>query len=262
MVRLHRETLSLLDPAPLVRGRSVLDEIDPRGRIVVAVAFSVIVGIGDPEQFVVPGLALAVAAFGAVAGRLRPVGVLRRLLPLNVVVLLVVAILPWSMPGAPLARLGPIAYSMDGLLHAVVIGVKANAIMVAIVVLLGTLDVVTLGHALAHLHVPQKLIHLLLFTVQYFDVLNREHLRLRAAMRVRGFRPRVNRHTYRAYGYLVGMLLVRSLDRSERVVAAMKCRGFRGRFYLLDHFAYRAIDVWFAAASLFVLVTLALAEWT
>ena len=82
-----------------------------------------------------------------------------------------------------------------------------------------------LGHALGHLHVPRKLAHLLLFTVRYLDVLDREYRRLRAAMKVRSFRPRMSLHTYRAYGYLVGMLLVRSFDRSERMLAAMKCRG-------------------------------------
>jgi cobalt/nickel transport system permease protein len=63
----------------------------------------------------------------------------------------------------------------------------------------------------------------------------------------------MNRHTYRAFGHLVGMLLVRSLDRSERILAAMKCRGFTGRFYLLDHFAFTRCDLPFCAASLAVL---------
>ena len=66
----------------------------------------------------------------------------------------------------------------------------------------------------------------MLFMVRYFDVLGREYARLRAAMRVRCFRPAMNGHSYRMFGYLVGMLLVRSFDRSERVLAAMKCRGF------------------------------------
>jgi cobalt/nickel transport system permease protein len=53
---------------------------------------------------------------------------------------------------------------------------------------------------------------------------------LRIAMRVRGFRPGSNRHTWRSLGYLVGMLLVRSLERAERVRAAMLCRGYTGQF--------------------------------
>jgi cobalt/nickel transport system permease protein len=79
---------------------------------------------------------------------------------------------------------------------------------------------------------------------------------------VRGFRPGVNRHTYRSFGYLAGMLLVRSLDRSERIVAAMKCRGFRGRFYLLDHFAFSpARDVPFGIAATLAVLALAWLEW-
>jgi cobalt/nickel transport system permease protein len=58
------------------------------------------------------------------------------------------------------------------------------------------------------------------------------------------------------------MLLVRSLDRSERIVAAMKCRGFRGRFYLLDHFAFSRRDGWFISAAVSVLVMLAVLEWS
>jgi cobalt/nickel transport system permease protein len=127
-------------------------------------------------------------------------------------------------------------------------------------VLAGTLEASVLGHALSHLHVPDKLTHLLLLTVRYLEVLQREYLRLEAAMRVRGFRPRISRHTYRSYGYLVGMLLVRSLDRSERVLAAMKCRGFRGRFYLLDHFAFSRRDVPFCVASGVVLAGLIVLE--
>ena len=38
-----------------------------------------------------------------------------------------------------------------------------------------------------------------------------------AKLRVRGFKPGSNRHTWRSLGYLVGMLLVRSLERAERV---------------------------------------------
>jgi cobalt/nickel transport system permease protein len=131
-------------------------------------------------------------------------------------------------------------------------------VVLTLVVLLGTMDAVTLGHTLHHLHVPEKLTHLMLFTVRYLDVLNREYLRLRAAMKARGFRPRFNRHTYRSFGYLVGMLLVRSLDRAERIAAAMKCRGFQGHFFLLDHFAFSRRDVPFclAALALFVLLLL------
>jgi len=169
--------------------------------------------------------------------------------------------LPLGVRGTPLAALGPLEFSREGLMLAAAIALKGNAILLALVVLLGTLDIVTLGHALLHLYVPDKLIHLLLFTVRYIDVLEREYRRLADAMRLRGFRPRADRHTYRSYGYLVGMLLVRSLDRSERIVAAMKCRGFQGRFYLLDHFACSRLDVCFGSLGTVFMAVLVWMQW-
>ena len=170
-------------------------------------------------------------------------------------------VLPWGVRGEPLLAWGGLQFSREGLQLVAAIARKGNAIVLMLMVLLGTLDIVTLGHALRHLYVPEKFAHLLLFTVRYIDVLEREYQRLSAAMQIRGFRGRMDRHTYRSYGYLVGMLLVRSLGRAERIVAAMKCRGFRGRFYLLDHFHYSRVDAQFGLATAGILTALMLLHW-
>jgi cobalt/nickel transport system permease protein len=228
-------------------------------RILAAVVFSVLVALAD--RVGVLGTALGAAAVAMALSGVSPLTIAKRLLPLNVLLLVVAVVLPVTTPGTAVGHLGPISLSHEGLLLAAKIVLKGNAILLMLVSLLGSMDGSTFGHAMSHLRVPEKLTHLLLFTVRYLDVLRLESLRLRGAMKVRGFRPRVNRHTYRTYGYLVGMLLVRSFDRSERIVAAMKCRGFRGRFYLLDHFHFRWSDLPFAVVSLLVLAALAWGEW-
>lgn len=245
-----------------------LDRVDPRSRVVAAVVFSLLVAVLN--EFLALTIALAVAAAGTLFSALRPGDVIKRLMPVNLFMLCLIALLPWTFVDSaaiagdsPLFTIGRMCYTLEGLLLAAAITVKGNAIVLALVALLGTLDTVTLGHALNHLRVPDKLTHLLLFTVRYLEVIRQEYLRLRWAMKVRGFRPRMNLHTYRSFGYLVGMLLVvRSLGRSERIVAAMKCRGFRGRFYLFDHFSFSGRDAWFALATLAILAILALVEWT
>jgi cobalt/nickel transport system permease protein len=196
------------------------------------------------------GLAMLAAAGLVAMARISPSDLFRRLLPLEILLVVLMIAVPWP------------AYRHDGIMLAAVIALKANAAVLAITALIGTMDAVTLGHALAHFHVPWKLTQLLLFMVRYFDVLGREYARLRAAMRVRCFRPAMNGHSYRTFGYLVGMLLVRSFDRSERVLAAMKCRGFHGHYYMLDHFAFvPRRDVPFYAA-IFVLAAVLLGlEW-
>jgi cobalt/nickel transport system permease protein len=232
---------------------------DPRLRILAAAGFSILVALA--RQFPTLGAALAAAVIASATAGLSFSVIRKRLLPLNLLMLLLLVLLPLTTQGTPLGSIGPLAFSKEGLLLAAAIAIKGNAIMLAILALMGSLDATTIGHALSHLHVPEKLTNLLLFTVRYVDVLHREGLRLRAAMKVRGFRPRMDRHTYRSYGYLVGMLLVRSFDRSERIVAAMKCRGFQGRFFMLDHFALSRRDAPFAVASMTILIALSYMEW-
>jgi len=245
---------------PLQGAAGIIHRVDPRSRVLVATAMSVVVAMADRLDVLVAALAVALAGL-AISG-FSAAAALRRLIPLNAILAVLILLLPLTTDGATLLAVGPLNFSHEGFLLGTAIALKGNAIVLTLIVLLGTMDVVTLGHALSHLRVPGKLTHLLLFTVRYLDVLHREYLRLRAAMKTRGFRPRMDRHTYRSFGYLVGMLLIRSLDRSERITAAMKCRGFRGRFYLLDHFHFSWCDLPFGLVSLAVLLLLILGEWT
>jgi len=62
-------------------------------------------------------------------------------------------------------------------------------------------------------------------------------------MKVRGFKAGMNIHTYRSLANLVGLLLIRSLDRADRVHAAMLCRGYKGHFWLTNDFHFQKIDL-------------------
>lgn len=224
-----------------------INAIDPRVRVLVFLAFAFEAALVQRDRTILTALAVIVLVM--LVARLPWRWWLRRLVPVNAFMLVLAAIVPWSTPGEPLFTLAGWTYSSEGLYLALRVAVRANTVVLAMLVLLGTMELPTLGHALSHLRVPDKLVHLLLFTVRYVEILFAEYTRLRTAMRLRGFRPRCSRHTYRAFGYLIGMLLVRSIDRSERVLAAMRCRGFRGRFYLLDHFHFHRVDAWFLAGA-------------
>ena len=240
-------------------GNGFIGRLDPRVRIVLALAFAVVIVACD--GFPVLGLALGAALAVAAAARLPPAGTAKRVLAMDAFIVLMLVMLPFTMPGEEVFRLGGLAASREGLLQAAAIALKANAVIVMVLALPGTMDTATLGHGLGHLWVPSKLVHLLLFTVRYIGVLEREYRRLRLAMRARAFRPGSNLHTWRSFGYLLGMLLVRSLERSERIVAAMKCRGFTGRFHTLAPHAMGAADAVALAAGGFVIAALAWMEW-
>jgi len=241
------------------RGGSFVHGLDPRVRVLAAGALSV--GVALTGRWSAAFLGLAAGAGLVTVARVPTRAVARRLVSLNAFMLLLVALLPLAVPGEPVLRFGGLSVSREGLGQAGAIALKANAIVLLLTALLSTLELMTFGRALTALHVPNKLIHLYVFTVRYIDVLHHEYERLRRAMRVRCFRPRVSMHTYRSVGYLVGMLLVKSFDRSERIVAAMKCRGFAGRFVLVDRFALARRDAAFAAGAAAVLCGMGLLQW-
>jgi len=242
-----------------LKGNSVVRRLDPRLRIVVALLFSVLIALSSSFTVLAAGLALTVLL--ALAADLPAAAAWRRMLGLNTFMLVLLLVLPLSTPGEPLLQLGPLAWTDRGLRLAGAIALKANVIVLGYTVLLSTIDPVRLGHALHRLRLPDKVVHLFLFTIRYIDVIHHEYDRLICAMKVRCFRPRLNFHTFRSYGYLVGMLLVNSFDRSDRIVAAMKCRGFRGRFHVMHSLRAGGRDVVFTAISLAVLLTLGWLEW-
>ncbi len=216
--------------------------LDPRARILAIIAFALVtVSLHSPTM---AAGSFALAALTAI-GSLPPRDLLRRLLVLEGLMVVVLITLPFTMPGQALLTLGPWTATREGLLHAVLILFKANAVVLALIGLVGSLEPAVLGHALARLGVPEKLVHLLLLTVRQIELLQQEHLRMRQAMRARAFVARSDRHTWESYGNLIGMLLVRSLERARRIHAAMRCRGFHGRLYLLDSGRWRAADTVF-----------------
>lgn len=238
---------------------SIVHRLDPRPRIVVALALTLVLAVS--QRWEVLGIGLGLSLVGWAVARLPVVPVLKRLGGVNVFLVVLALVLPLSGEGRVLFSVGPLGYSRAGAVQVLRIALKCNAIVLALTVLLSTMEVVELGHALSHLHVPRKLAHLFLFTIRYIDLVHHEYSRLRKAMRVRCFRPGMNRHTYRSIGHLLGMLLVRSFDRSERVMAAMKCRGFRGEFYVLRHFSFGRRDALFSLLSALVVLLLAFVEW-
>jgi cobalt/nickel transport system permease protein len=205
---------------------AMLEGIDPRVRILAAVALAaVVVGLHSAPALttaLVFALALVVAAG---PGRKA---VLRRVLAVDGLIVAIVAVLPFTVAGEPVLAIGPLRASREGIAEALAILARVNAIGLGTLALMAGIEPLAFGHALRRLGTPDKLVQIVFLTARYIDVLGRERRRLARAMAARGFRPRSDRHTWRSLGYFTGMLLVRGFERAERVHAAMKCRGYRG----------------------------------
>lgn len=239
---------------PFSEGASLAHRLDPRGKIVVAGLLAILIAVATTYAAALTGLALALCCLAL--ARLPLKQVVARLLVVNSFIFLLWVVLPLTYPGEVVWRFGPLAATRQGLIFTGLITLKSNAIIIALIALIATVPVITLGQAMHKLRLPDKLCHLLLFTYRYLYVFEQEFHRLIQAMKIRGFQPRTNLHTYRSYAYLAAMLLVRSYDRADRVFQAMLCRGFHGTFYSLRTFSWQRRDRVFVAASLLALAAL------
>jgi len=229
-------------------------QIDPRARIVAAFLFACSVVAMD--GFVALGCALLTSVVLLVSAGLSGKKTLKKVMAMDGFIIFMLLMLPFTTPGEAWFNVGPFTATKEGVYKAIEITLKANAVVMTLLALVATIDAITLAHALNRLRVPENLVHLMLFSVRYIDVLKQEYFRLRTAMKARCFQMGNNLHTYRNVGYLLGMLLVRSIERSERILEAMKCRGFQGKFYLLDDFHFQRRDRLFSLLSFFFLLFL------
>ena len=243
-----------------VHGDSVIHRLDPRVRTVVAGAFSIVVATSDRFMALVPAIMIAFSFL--LIARISFLRVIPRLLAVNGLILLLWLFLPFTSEGEPLFTIGPFIGTLDGIIRASVITIKANTIVMTLMAFVATMPIFTLGQAMRALHVPDKIVHLISFAYRYVHVIHTEYGRLMNAMKIRGFCPRNNLHTYKTYAYLVGMLLVKSYDRARRVQAAMLCRGFKGNFYDLSEFFMKTSDRLALVLLLWVTVCIGLLQWT
>lgn len=214
-----------LDAAPR---HPAVATLDPRARLLIAAAgLAAIIAVTRLDvEAALAVLALAAARLAGVSFR----EIAHRLGHVEGFVAVLLVLLPLTLPGPTLLALGPVSLSAPGVTRALLLALKLNAAALVLLTLIGGLAPVRLGQALAALGLSDRLVQILLFAVRYVALLRDETDRLLTALKARGFRPTTSRHTLATLGLVLGTLLVRALERAERVGEAMRCRGFAGRF--------------------------------
>ncbi len=238
-------------------GNSLLHKRDPKAKIIAAIALVTVTATSNSFTVAVMSLALGLGLFSITKLPLQLV--LKRLLAINSFTFFLWLTLPLTYGGSNFTPLGPLSLSTEGLRLATLITLKTNAIVLSIIALLGTSKIVNIGHALEALRFPEKLCFILLFSYRYVFVIYQEYRRLARAAQMRCFVPATTIHTYRTFGYLFGMTLVKSWNRAARVHQAMILRGFNGHLVPLSEDKYTPKDTIFLSTMLtltFILATL------
>lgn len=215
------------------KGRSIFHRASPHIKIIGAVCFCFGVASCQHLQAVLVGLLLA--CIGLVLAQIPLVGLGKRLVLVNMFTLVCWLTLPVTVQGTTIGHLGFLSVSREGLDLALLLTVKTNTLILMFVTLIATSSVADLGHGLRRLRAPQKLCLLLLYSYRYIFVIHDEYKRLKRAAVFRSFMPTSSLHTYKTYGNLFGMTLVKGWKRAGRVQQAMLLRGFSGAFISLHY---------------------------
>jgi len=205
---------------------SPLHRLDPRVKIAVFTCFLVAVALTRD----LPGavLSLGLALVWLFLSRIPVSFTLRRLKAVVLFLLPFLVLLPLTHP----------AGWQQGLARGAVVFIKGLAMVLTVIPMFGTTPFNVSMKALTRLRVPQRLVTMILFTYRYLFVFAEEIRTMQQALRARGFKPGSNRRTLFSLGNLVGLMVVRAFERTERIYQAMMARGFKEKFGTLAEFSW------------------------
>jgi cobalt/nickel transport system permease protein len=215
-------------------GTSLLHRWEVRCKIATILVFSFMVAsLGS----LVPALAaVGVSLLVLVLAKASPAKVLMRLMAIAGFVGMFFVVMPLTAPVHPgdtvvtFGGLEWLGFNLRGLQLAATIGAKAVAITLLMEPLLATAPLPVTLHGLSRLGAPDVIGQMVLLSYRYLHVFSHEARRMSAGMQVRGFRKRTDLQTLHAVANFLGMLFVRSFERTERVFDAMRARGYNGSF--------------------------------
>jgi cobalt/nickel transport system permease protein len=166
--------------------------------------------------------------------------------------------MPFTVPAHPgdtlvvFGGMDWLGFNMRGFLLAATIAAKAVAVALLMEPLLTTAPLPVTLYGLSRLGLPKMAGQMVLLSYRYVHVFLQEARRMASGMQVRGFRKRTDMETLKSVATFLGMLFVRSFERTERVFDAMRARGYNGTFPDPVNLSLKARDVILAAVWIVV----------
>jgi cobalt/nickel transport system permease protein len=223
---------------PLTRGpgqgTSLIHRWDVRCKIVTMLAYSF--AIASLRHLDAAAAAVLVSLAVLMVARVSFHKVVLRLVALAGFLGMLLVVMPLTVPNHPgdtilvFGSLEWLGVNVRGVILAATIAAKAMAIALLMAPLLSTAPLPMTLYGLSRLGVPDMAGQMVLLSYRYLHVFTHEAQRMTAGMKARGFAKKTNMDTLRALANFLGMLFVRSFERTERVFDAMQARGYKGRF--------------------------------
>lgn len=139
----------------------------------------------------------------------------------------IVVALPFISGETELFRLGPITILQEGVLQALVIAIRFVCIITISLLIFGTDTIVNTINGLIGLRLPPIMADMILLTYRYIFEIGFYFRRTQTAVRMRGFQNTgLSMDKLNTLASLMGNLIVRSYEQSDRVYKAMILRGY------------------------------------
>ncbi len=231
---------------------SPIHSLDPRVKLLTAVIFVVsVVSFGKYEiAGLVPFVIFPVVLMAI--GNLPVFYLLKKVLLAAPFAFFLGVFNPWLDHGV-ITQIGPIGIS-GGWVSFASIMIRFVLTVSAALVLIATTGFNSVCMALDKMGTPRGFCVQLLFLYRYIFVLTGEGARMNRARSMRVFGGRGM--GFKVFSHMIGQLLLRTLDRAQRIHLAMRCRGFDGEIRVLRPLAIGRRDIAFFLgwSSLFVLL--------
>ena len=229
-----------------------LHRLDPRVKLLTTLVFIIaVVSFGKYEiTGLIPFIIYPVALIAV--GNLPP-GYLFKKILLAAPFAFFIGIFNPFLDRALMVQLGPVGISGGWVSFASIMIRFTLTVSAALILIAGTgFNAVCL--ALDKMGTPRSFVIQLLFLYRYIFVLTDEALRLVRARALRSFQGRGM--GFKVFSYMIGQLLLRTLDRAHRIHLAMLSRGFDGKIRLLRPLQIHGRDAAFFLgwSALFVLM--------
>lgn len=241
-------------------GDSPFHRWDPRLKIVSLLFFMLC--LASLAQLPWAGLGLLASLVSVRAARIPFRYPLRRLAAMGAFLTMFLVVMPLTAPirsGDTIVifqHIPLLTLNLRGFFLALLICTKACAIAVLMEPLLSTSPFPVTIQAIARLKAPSLVCQMVLLAHRYVFVFQDEAHRMLKGMAARGFAMRTSLDTLRTVGSFLGMLMVRSFERTQRIYDAMLSRGYDGSFP--ETVELRAFPRDFLAAGFWVILGIAI----
>ena len=212
------------------RQQSPIHNLDARVKLAAIIAYSVVL-ISFGRYEIAPLIPMTILPFGMLwIGGVPIWFAIRRVILLSPFILMLALMSVFYDRQPHSLSIAGWSFTLSGgVLTAISIAIKFSLGLLTLTAMTCTTQFSLLLEGMGSMAVPRMLIMELSLIYRYIFVLIDEAMRLRRARDFRGAALAGFSRKISAAGNIIGMLFLRTLDRSSRIGTAMQARGFRGR---------------------------------